>query len=220
MSKNYQTLCDTEFPKGSNCSQSVLAYFARDPRYSYLNINPSAGAGFGGGVGNTGCICGGLAGAVMVVGYYADSLGLEPGATRALSEKMSQKLTQIFKDEYRSTCCRSIKKIHCGGASNPSHCNSIVEFMIAKTEESIAQEDAERNIRSHTSKRNVQDWINRIELVSGGAFFVISLIVALIWLLSVPLSQASQWLIFTLLLLSGGMLAGMRIWRYLRYQRK
>jgi C_GCAxxG_C_C family probable redox protein len=81
------------FDRGYNCTQSVLQATIRrnDPDLNALS------EGFGGGIGETGCLCGAIIGGVM-------ALGLAGKADRA------GQLMANFKETYRSTCCRSLSR--------------------------------------------------------------------------------------------------------------
>ncbi|MBU0483318.1 MAG: C-GCAxxG-C-C family protein [Proteobacteria bacterium] len=63
------------------------------------------GSGFCGGMGDAGCTCGGLSGAVMILGLF-----LGPGQPGALSKKelrkTVKKMHDSFQDRAGSTCCR------------------------------------------------------------------------------------------------------------------
>lgn len=65
------------------------------------------GSGFGGGVGNTGCVCGALSGAVMALG-----LSLGPGCKNGLGKRKFRKLVgqfhNSFLEESGTVCCRDL----------------------------------------------------------------------------------------------------------------
>lgn len=82
----------------------------------------SLGAGFCGGLGDAGCVCGGLAGAVMALGLF-----LAPNRADGLPKKHFRELTKKLHDRFHqqagSTCCRVLiseftndpkaRKTHC-----------------------------------------------------------------------------------------------------------
>lgn len=65
------------------------------------------GSGFGGGVGNSGCVCGALSGAVMALGLF-----LGPGCQNGLGQRKFRKLVGRFHDSFReesgTVCCRDL----------------------------------------------------------------------------------------------------------------
>ena len=65
------------------------------------------GAGFCGGMGEAGCTCGALSGAIMGLGLLAG-----PHAKSGLSKKkfrdMSKKMHDRFHEKFSSTCCRTL----------------------------------------------------------------------------------------------------------------
>ena len=67
----------------------------------------SLGSGFGGGIGDSGCTCGAISGAVMALGLF-----LGPGRKEALGKKKFRKLVGEFHDRFRessgSVCCRDL----------------------------------------------------------------------------------------------------------------
>lgn len=67
----------------------------------------SLGSGFGGGIGDSGCVCGAISGAVMALGLFLGS-----GRKGAPSKKRLRKLVGEFHDRFRkasgSVCCREL----------------------------------------------------------------------------------------------------------------
>ncbi len=81
------------FDRGFNCTQAVLqATTGRDDPELI-----SMSEGFGGGIGDSGCLCGAITGGVM-------ALGLAGKADR------SNHLISRFQQSYRTTCCRGLSK--------------------------------------------------------------------------------------------------------------
>lgn len=83
------------FDRGFNCTQAVLQATTgrEDPELLAM------ADGFGGGIGDTGCLCGAITGGVM-------ALGLNGKADR------SAELMTTFKEKFRTTCCRGLSKDH------------------------------------------------------------------------------------------------------------
>ena len=219
MSENYRRLTSTDFSRGSNCGQAVLARFAQHPLLKDAPMTPAVGAGFGGGVGNTGCMCGALAGSVMVAGYYVGTLELEPVAARELSERLTQELVERFKAEYQATCCRVIRRKFCEGTADVHHCNALVEFMVEQTEEVLAHHQEEMAAGGGGVKRwHLFDMLNGAEVALSAVFFLVAFIAlgGLFAQYSLMLRALTAWTLF----ISGLYLAVMRIWRFARYYRK
>ncbi|MBW2452806.1 MAG: C_GCAxxG_C_C family protein [Deltaproteobacteria bacterium] len=81
------------FDRGFNCSQAVFqATTGRsDPELIAM------AEGFGGGIGDSGCLCGAISGGVMALGFAGKA-------------KHSGELIAAFKDTYQTTCCRGLSK--------------------------------------------------------------------------------------------------------------
>lgn len=83
------------FDRGHNCTQAVLqATTGRDDQ----ELLAMAKA-FGGGIGDSGCLCGAVTGGVMALGLSG-------------KEKQAARLMTSFKDEFRTTCCKGLSKDH------------------------------------------------------------------------------------------------------------
>jgi len=67
----------------------------------------SLGSGFGGGIGDSGCVCGAISGAIMALGFF-----LGPDSEGAPSKKRLRKLVGEFHDRFReesgTVCCRDL----------------------------------------------------------------------------------------------------------------
>ena len=83
------------FDRGQNCTQAVLQATTGSSNPELLQ----AAEGFGGGIGDSGCLCGAVTGGVM-------ALGLSGKADQ------SRQLMEQFKAEFRTTCCRGLSKDH------------------------------------------------------------------------------------------------------------
>lgn len=85
------------FDSGFNCAQAVLAPRAEElglPRQAALKL----AAGFGGGIGQTGRVCGALSGACMLVGL---KYGRTDGADKALKLKNYEQARVVI-DKFRA----------------------------------------------------------------------------------------------------------------------
>jgi C_GCAxxG_C_C family probable redox protein len=82
-------------------------------------------SGFPEGLGNSGCLCGALSGAVIALGLFLGRNG--PGLGRGLGvKKAAAALQQEFKSVYKSTCCRILtKNLAYGSRAHQRHCAGI-----------------------------------------------------------------------------------------------
>jgi C_GCAxxG_C_C family probable redox protein len=97
----------TLFQQGFSCSQAVLAAYAPDldlPHETALKI----AAGFGGGMGRCGEVCGAVTGAIMVVGLHSGSI--EPGNTIAKENTytLTRQVIEQFTERHGSILCREL----------------------------------------------------------------------------------------------------------------
>lgn len=98
------------FEDGYNCAQSVLLAL-----YGYLEpegkseLVPKIAAGFGGGIGRCGSVCGALTGSIMAVGIkYAPN---ESGAEKlAKSFANAKTLYEQFEKQHGTVLCRNLIK--------------------------------------------------------------------------------------------------------------
>ncbi|PLX73795.1 MAG: hypothetical protein C0614_12560 [Desulfuromonas sp.] len=81
------------FDRGYNCTQAVVQAITgrSDPELIAM------AEGFGGGIGDSGCLCGALAGGVMALGL-------------AGKPEQSRQLIDAFREAFRTTCCRGLSK--------------------------------------------------------------------------------------------------------------
>ena len=93
--------------QGYSCSEAIIrgAYEAGllDKNTDINTVNKISSA-FSGGVGHSGCICGALSGAEIVVGLLKgrEDLTQDPKAVKS----MALKVIEEFKNKQKATCCR------------------------------------------------------------------------------------------------------------------
>ncbi len=87
------------YQQGKSCSESVLLAF-RDAGNPISQDVLNAVQGMRGGIGGGGCVCGAVLGGAMAAGV------IDP----AESHRVAQELHQKFKERYKTTCCRSLRK--------------------------------------------------------------------------------------------------------------
>jgi C_GCAxxG_C_C family probable redox protein len=98
------------FDSGYNCAQSVLLTL-----YEHLTpegkneLVPKIAAGFGGGIGRCGSVCGALTGSIMAVGikYAPNEAG---GEKRAEAYANARALFQQFEKQHGTVLCRNLIK--------------------------------------------------------------------------------------------------------------
>ncbi len=93
-----QKLANKYFKKGYNCAQSVILSASK-----VLGVRVPVGlmesaSTFTGGIGKSGCLCGALAGAIMLIGFFS-----------LKSKKDASEFFQIFKERFKSSCCRVLR---------------------------------------------------------------------------------------------------------------
>lgn len=88
--------------KNDNCAQTVVQAVADALGVPVSNELLAASRLFRGGI-QSGCVCGALAGAVLLSGYL-DSLRPHP-----LGKQLGPHLHALFKETFGATCCRAIK---------------------------------------------------------------------------------------------------------------
>ncbi len=108
------------FQRGFICSQAVLAAYAPNLDLPYETALKIA-AGFGGGMGRSGEVCGAVSGAIMVIGLH---MGLiEPGnsATKDDTYALTQQLIAQFKERHGSISCRDLLSCDLGQPEGLQH---------------------------------------------------------------------------------------------------
>jgi C_GCAxxG_C_C family probable redox protein len=97
----------TLFQQGCNCSQAVCAAHASSlglARDMALKI----AAGFGGGLGRCGEVCGAVTGAIMVVGLKTGSVEATDAAAKEKTYALTQRVIGQFKERHGSILCREL----------------------------------------------------------------------------------------------------------------
>ncbi len=137
MEKKFIDIAPNYFKQGFSCSESI-AKAAVDIGYADEKL-VSVATGFSGGMSN-GCLCGAVAGSMMVLGLlhgkYADN------TARSLADEFYKKFTSIHK----VTCCKVLtknfkdfhspeRKAHC--VNMVADCSEILDEMLIKEKESV-----------------------------------------------------------------------------------
>jgi C_GCAxxG_C_C family probable redox protein len=98
------------YQSGYNCAESVLFALYEDLEPKGKNeIVPKIAAGFGGGIGRCGSVCGALTGSIMAVGvkYASNETGVEK---RAKAYAFAKTLLKKFEEQHGTTFCRDLIK--------------------------------------------------------------------------------------------------------------
>ncbi|GAB4287519.1 MAG: hypothetical protein Kow0067_12560 [Coriobacteriia bacterium] len=182
------------YTDGLNCAQGVIGALSGAP--GVPDVTESFGAGFTGGIGHSGCVCGALAGGVTVLGEYAKTAGLEPIATRALAEELSSELHERFTDRHKAACCRVIKRGQTEGSDEwLSGCADITEWTAATVADIVARHQGTA-VRPRWAFRDALSTTRRVSLnVLAGA--AVALAVAAI-------APDVAWAGYLFLILAGG----------------
>lgn len=118
------------FSQGFNCCESIIkatieSYNLNLPQDTYL-----MGSFFKRGVAESGCICGALAGGVMMLGYLAgkDKNNLD----------LAQRFREQFMEKFGTSCCRIIRNKQSFTARFRSkECKHITKFTAGKLQEIV-----------------------------------------------------------------------------------
>ncbi len=99
-------LAGQNFREGNNCSEAILRAFNTTLE---LGLNDEAlklAAGFGGGIGHAGCVCGALAASIMVLGALQGRRNKDESRDAAYSA--SEGFHKVFSEHFGVTCCRAL----------------------------------------------------------------------------------------------------------------
>ena len=112
------------FKQGYNCAESV--FLALQP-WCAPELDPALlriATPFGGGLGRSGCLCGALTGATMMLGMLAGRTTAEQSRQPAYA--LSQELCRRFSEAFGSTCCRTLVTDPFGSPEQGRACLKIV----------------------------------------------------------------------------------------------
>lgn len=100
-------LAVTTFLDGFLCSQAILSAYGPDGGLD-RDLALKVAAGFGGGIGRMGQICGALTGSIMVIGLKKGAASPQDMASRQSTYNAVRELVNRFKDKNKSTMCREL----------------------------------------------------------------------------------------------------------------
>ncbi len=103
---NVKQLAGQNFRDGYNCAEAILRAFNTALGLGLGDKALRLAAGFGGGIGHAGCVCGALAASIMVLGALQgrdDSAGSRESAYRA-----GGAFHDKFSGKFGGACCRAL----------------------------------------------------------------------------------------------------------------
>lgn len=111
------------FNNGYSCSESLIKW-AIDEGLVSEELLPAA-TPFSGGMGS-GCLCGAIAGAQMIIG---SQFGREnKNGNEIVARKLAKELIQKFTEKHNATCCRVLTRgMEMGSPERKSHCTNMVD---------------------------------------------------------------------------------------------
>ena len=99
-------LAGQHFREGYNCAEAILRAFNTTLELGLDDDALRLAAGFGGGLGHSGCVCGALAAAVMVLGALQGRRSKDE--SRDAAYRASQGFHDAFSGHFGATCCRAL----------------------------------------------------------------------------------------------------------------
>lgn len=123
---------------GYNCAESIFLTFRESAAPGLTEDMVRIASPFGGGLGRSGCICGALSGAMIIIG--AAKGRTTPGTPRKESYDLSSEYHDMFKKKFGATCCRALNRHQFGSKEQGETCYRIItesaglmmEFLIEK----------------------------------------------------------------------------------------
>ena len=124
------------FNNGYSCSESMIKW-AIDEGLVSEELLPVA-TSFSGGMGS-GCLCGAVAGAQMIIG---SQFGRENKyGNETIARMKAKELIQRFMEKHKATCCRVLTRgMEMGSSERKAHCTNMVEYCQKLVEELVSVE--------------------------------------------------------------------------------
>ena len=128
------------FNQGFACSESVIYAIKENFELDMSDDAIAMSSGFPWGLGGGGCICGGLAGATMCIGYlYGRTTPGDPKINRCF--ELTHELHDAFKSANGGTCCRVLTRgMEKNSPERKANCASIVYNTIEMTAKLLMRE--------------------------------------------------------------------------------
>jgi len=109
---------------GFNCAESIFLTFRAIAVPDMNEDMVRMASPFGGGMGRSGCVCGALSGAIMILG--AAKGRVSPDVPRKQSYELSNEYHNRFKAKFGATCCRVLVKAEFGSKEQGARCYDII----------------------------------------------------------------------------------------------
>lgn len=113
-------LAANKFKEGYNCAESVLRALNEELKLNLSDDALKMATGFGGGLGQAGCMCGALAGAVMALNVLQGRTS--PAQSRGPAYTAAKELHDIFTDTFGASCCRLLRASEFGTTETKRNC--------------------------------------------------------------------------------------------------
>lgn len=128
------------FQQGFACSESIIFAIKKHFELDMSDDAIAMSSGFPWGLGGGGCICGALAGATMMIGYFfGRTTPGDPKITRCFA--LTNELHDFFKENCGATCCRILTKgMERNSPERKAQCIKFVGATVKKTAEIIIRE--------------------------------------------------------------------------------
>lgn len=123
MKKEYE-LAEQYHTQGNNCVESVIKACNDSMNLHLPDESIRMASVMGGGIGRSGCVCGALSGACLVIGSLVGRL--DP-AEKPLPEmyQYTHEFHDCFKKHFGTTCCRALNKLSFGTPEYRKQCIKI-----------------------------------------------------------------------------------------------
>lgn len=107
-----------------NCAEAIVKTFNETLELGLSDDALKMASGFGGGLGHSGCMCGALSGAVMVLNCLAGRAHGE----RPLSDiyPLTAAFHDVFKEHFGATCCRVLNGNPFGSKEQGKNCLKLI----------------------------------------------------------------------------------------------
>lgn len=104
--QDVKQLAGQHFREGYNCAEAILRAFNATLNLGLDDNALKLAAGFGGGIGHSGCVCGALAASIMVLGALQGRR--HQSESRDAAYRASAGFHDKFSGHFGGTCCRAL----------------------------------------------------------------------------------------------------------------
>ncbi len=127
------------FQNGLYCSEAILRAFNEAYNLGYPDNQYKIATAFGAGLGESGCSCGAVTGAIMVLSLIAGRN--HNYESERLSFTVTNELHDKFRSRYKAMCCRVLTKdFEWNSAEHKFNCEAIVQYVAELTDDIIQRE--------------------------------------------------------------------------------